>query len=319
MSKSMTRRRNRTTRKNRNTRKNRKNRNTRKNRRQSGGVPEWLKKLMGKKEPATAQTMEQLNTAIAREAKLRLNSNLDKGANASRPELMGMLRTAVRTGAVPKNLTRSSKYTLYIYSNVMPVKINLTNSSGFNRNSEPLTITKITPSSILNNQVEIVRPVPNNKGISQTLVRLKTNVNVYYKIPETHFLTNKYDSVLVTLNSRDGIYGISQEDNGSMVLMVWVYVDLEVLDGKSVLKWDAMSDTIERLNTTYLIPKGGGASSKVELKEAILRNISNNSKKSLAVYEEVERRRTGSTILPTDPEQEEFNEYVGIRNEELEE
>jgi hypothetical protein len=101
--------------------------------------------------------------------------------------------------------------------------------------------------------------------------------------------------------------------------MIWVYVDLEVLDGKSVLKWDAMSDTIERLTTTYLIPKGGGASSKVDLRNTMLRNISNSSKKSVAEYEEVERRRTGSTIPSTDPVQEEFNEYVGIQNEELEE
>jgi len=278
-----------------------------------------MKKLMGKKEPTAAPTMEQLNNAMAKKAGRNLNRNLLSGnANASRPELMEMIKTAVRTGSIPKNFT-PSKYTLYIYSNVTPVgNLNLTNSSGFNRHSEPLTITKITPPSILNNQLEIVGPFSNKTGKPQTLVRLKTNVNVYYKIPETHLLSNKYESVLVTLNLRDGIYGVTQ-DNGSMVLMVWVYVDLQVLDGNSVLKWDPMSNTIQRVYTTYLIPKGGGASSKVDLRNAMLRNISNNSKKSVAEYEEVERRRTGSTILPNDPGQEEFSNYVGIRNEELEE
>jgi hypothetical protein len=101
--------------------------------------------------------------------------------------------------------------------------------------------------------------------------------------------------------------------------MVWVYVDLQVLDGDSVLKWDPISNTIQRVYSTYLIPKGGGASSKVDLRNAMLRNISNNSKKSVAEYEEVERRRTASTIPSSDPVQEEFNEYVGIQNEEFRE
>jgi len=58
--------------------------------------------------------------------------------------------------------------------------------------------------------------------------------------------------------------------------LFWIYADTKVLDGESVLNYNAETTTMQPLKKVYLIPKGGNFSSKVDYREGLLESISNN-------------------------------------------